>query len=98
MIRVQRQLGYVRNTANQYCGMNDKLDQMKTSEDKKKMMSFLIPSQLTATFLAISESLIQENAAALFFGRYQESRLTRISWMISLISHGFKISSQSGTS
>lgn len=39
-IQEQRQPGYVRQTANQYCGMNDKLDQLKTLEEKKKMMSF----------------------------------------------------------
>lgn len=40
MIQEQRQLGYVQSTANQYCSMNDKLDQLKTFEEKKKMMSF----------------------------------------------------------
>lgn len=40
MIQEQRQPGYVRDTANQCCGMNDKLDQLKTFEEKKKMMSF----------------------------------------------------------
>lgn len=36
----QRQIGYVKQTANSFCGMNDKLDQLKTLEEKKKMMSF----------------------------------------------------------
>lgn len=40
MIEKQRQIGYVKQTANSFCGMNDKLDQLKTFEEKKKMMSF----------------------------------------------------------
>lgn len=40
LIREQRQPGYVRQTANMFCGMNDKLDQLGTLEEKKKMMSF----------------------------------------------------------
>lgn len=39
-ISAQRQPGYVLQTANMFCGMNDKLDQLKTFEEKKKMMSF----------------------------------------------------------
>lgn len=40
MLEKQRQIGYVKQTANSFCGMNDKLDQLKTFEEKKKMMSF----------------------------------------------------------
>lgn len=36
----QRQPDYVRETANNYCGLNDKLDQLSGLEEKKKMMAF----------------------------------------------------------
>lgn len=39
-IMEQRQPGYVQQTANLFSGMNDRLDQLKTLEEKKKMMSF----------------------------------------------------------
>lgn len=40
MISTQRQPEYVKQTANSFCDMNDKLDQLRTLEEKKKMMSF----------------------------------------------------------
>lgn len=40
LILEQRQPGYVRQTANQFIGLNNKLDQLKTLEEKKNMMSF----------------------------------------------------------
>lgn len=39
-IAKQRDLNYVKQTANMFSGMNDKLDQLKTMEEKKKIMSF----------------------------------------------------------
>lgn len=39
-IAQQRQPDYVRQTVNQYCGLNDRLDQKKTLEGKKKLMAF----------------------------------------------------------
>lgn len=39
-IAEQRQIGYVRQTANSFLGLNDRLDQLKTLEEKKAMMSF----------------------------------------------------------
>ena len=35
-IAKQRDLNYVKQTANMFSGMNDKLDQLKTMEEKKK--------------------------------------------------------------
>lgn len=40
MLEAQRQPGYVFQTANAFCGMNDKLDGLKSFEEKKHMMSF----------------------------------------------------------
>lgn len=40
MLAEQRQTDYVKQTANSFCGMNDRLDELKTFEEKKKMMSF----------------------------------------------------------
>lgn len=40
MLKKQRQIGYVKQTANSFCGMNDKLDQLRSFEEKKKMLSF----------------------------------------------------------
>nr|WP_325195014.1 hypothetical protein [uncultured Oscillibacter sp.] len=39
-IAQQRQVEYVKQTANSFLGMNDRLDQLKTLEEKKAMMSF----------------------------------------------------------